>query len=490
MKKHVTVIGAGFSGLSAAAFLAHDGYAVTLLEKNAQPGGRCHAWHKDGFVFDMGPSWYWMPDVFERFFQQFGQQVADHYQLVRLNPSYRVFFPDAIEDLPANEAGLYALFEKYEKGAGNRLKKFLAEAGYKYRVGMQELVYKPGKSVWEYADRRVLGALFRMDLLKSMSAHIQKQFTHPYLRQLLEFPVLFLGAKPEKTPALYSLMNYADMCLGTWYPMGGMSKITQGMEKLVTAMGVNIVYGQPVTSFTFEDKKISVVNTSQQTYNTQGVVAAADYHHVEKNLLNGNANYSEKYWNRRQLAPSCLLYYVGVSKKLKNLLHHNLFFDADFARHAADIYDEPAWPQNPLFYVCAPSVTDASVAPAGHENLFLLVPVSTEIEETEAIKEKYFNLLVDRIEKLTGNTFHDHILFKRSFARRDFIDTYHSFKGNAYGLANTLRQTAFLKPRINNKKIKNLFYAGQLTVPGPGVPPALISGELAARELMKQLQDH
>jgi phytoene desaturase len=487
LRKNLTVIGAGFSGLSAAAFLAREGHAVTLLEKNTQPGGRCQAWRHNGFVFDMGPSWYWMPDVFERFFGQFGKKTEDYYTLQRLDPSYRVFFPDAIEDLPANLEGLYALFEKYEKGAALKLKKFLDEAAYKYRVGMQELVFKPGRSAFEFFDGRVFSSLFRIDLLKSMSAHIQQQFKHAYLRQLLEFPVLFLGAKPEKTPALYSLMNYADMQLGTWYPMGGMYKITEGMTNLVRELGVNIVCERPVTSFSYSNKKIDGVKSGSENFDTEGVVAAADYHHVEQHLLNGKANYDKNYWDKRQLAPSCLLFYVGVSKKLKNLLHHNLFFDADFARHAADIYDHPAWPQEPLFYVCAPSVTDASVAPAGHENLFMLIPVSTEINENDEIKEKYFDLLISRVEKHTGNRFRNEILFKRSFSKRDFISEYNSFKGNAYGLANTLRQTAFLKPKIYNKKIKNLFYAGQLTVPGPGVPPALISGELAAKELLKYL---
>lgn len=485
MKKRVTIIGAGFSGLSASVFLADEGYDVTILEKNNQPGGRCHAWQNDGFTFDMGPSWYWMPDVFDRFFAQFGKKVSDYYELKRLAPSYRVFFPDATEDIPADMDGLYTLFEKYEKGSAARLKKFLDEAGYKYKVGMQELVYKPGKSAFEFFDARVFGSLFRIDLLKSMSGHINKNFKHPYLRQLLEFPVLFLGAKPQRTPALYSLMNYADMQLGTWYPMGGMSKITEGMMALAREKGVNIVYGQAVTAVQQQNKKLNIVYAGEQAYETDGVIAAADYRHVEKTLLNGEANYKEDYWQKRELAPSCLLYYVGVSKKLKNLLHHNLFFDTDFNAHAAEIYDNPAWPKNPLFYVCAPSVTDPSVAPAGCENLFLLIPVSTEIDESEETREKYFNLLIDRIEKLTGNQFRNDILFKRSFAKKDFISLYNSYKGNAYGLANTLRQTAFLKPKIYNRKINNLFYAGQLTVPGPGVPPALISGELAAKEMIR-----
>ncbi len=487
--KKITVIGAGFSGLAASAILAKEGFTVTLIEKNGQPGGRGREFIKDGFTFDMGPSWYWMPDVFERYFNLFGKKVSDYYELKRLDPSYRVFFPSTISmDIPANSEGIYVLFELHEKGSAQKLKKFLASAEYKYSKSMNEFVFKPGHSVFEFTKWSILKSMFKIKMFSPISKEIRNNFKNPYLQQLLEFPVLFLGAKPENTPALYSLMNYADMVLGTWYPMGGMCEITRAMIYLAIEYGVEIKLNEAVESVEYAKKNISIVHTSKSSYETNGVIASADYHHIEREILKERSNYSQVYWNKRKLAPSCLIFFVGVSKKLKGLLHHNLFFDADFQKHASEIYDLPKWPENPLFYVCAPSVTDSTVAPAGHENLFILIPVSTEIDESEAIKNSYFNLVIDRIEKLIGEKFMENIVVKESYAKKEFVTDYNSFKGNAYGLANTLRQTAFLKPKMKNKNIPNLFYAGQLTVPGPGVPPALISGEIAAKELMKYLK--
>lgn len=484
------IIGAGFSGLSSATILASKGHDVSLFEKNDTTGGRCRSWEHNGFLFDMGPSWYWMPDVFERYFNLFDKSVNDYYTLKRLSPSYRVFFENNVRmDIPANLDGIYALFEAHEKGSSNKLKQFLASAEYKYNKGMKELVFKPGRSLTEFMQWSVMSSLFKIHLFSPISKEIRKNFKNPHLQQLLEFPVLFLGAKPENTPALYSLMNYADMVLGTWYPMGGMCKITEAMTKLAKEKGVHIHLNTGIESFNISGKQIESINSQTKTFAADGVIAAADYHHVESTFLNGHANYTDAYWNKRKLAPSSLIFYVGVSKKIKNLLHHNLFFDADFAKHAAAIYDKPEWPQSPLFYVCAPSITDDTVAPPGCENLFILIPVSTDIDETDAIKEHYFNLVIDRIEKQTGDTFKNEILFKKSFAKKEFIREYNSFKGNAYGLANTLRQTAILKPKVYNKKITNLFYAGQLTVPGPGVPPSLISGEIAAKQLMNYLRN-
>lgn len=488
MTKKITVIGAGFSGLAAASFLGNKGYDVTLLEKNSSIGGRCRALHTNGYMFDMGPSWYWMPDVFERYFNQFGHTASDFYELKRLDPSYRVFFENETLDVPANLESIYDVFESIEKGSATQLKKFLKEAEYKYKVGIQELVYMPSKSFTEFIDRRVLSSIFKINLLQPISKDIRKKFKDQRLRQLLEFPVLFLGAKPEKTPGLYSMMNYADMALGTWYPIGGMVEISKALGKVAEENNVKIVCNEEVICVEKSEKSIKTILTRSKQYKSDGVIAAADYQHVESELLNGSANYSKKYWDKKTFAPSCLLYYVGVNKKIKKLLHHNLFFDADFSKHASAIYDKPEWPSHPLFYVCAPSVTDPKVAPEGHENLFILIPVSTDLEENETILDNYFDLVIERIEKHTGEKIKEHIDYKKSFSRKNFIEEYHSFKGNAYGLANTLGQTAFLKPKIYNKKLNNLFYAGQLTVPGPGMPPALISGELAANELNNYLK--
>ena len=487
MSKKIIVIGSGFAGLSAATTLASKGYAVTLLEKNSIAGGRARKFEEGGFVFDMGPSWYWMPDVFEDYFATFGKKPSDYYQLQRLEPSYNVFFgKDEVMEVPANLAELYRLFESHEAGSSLKLQHFLKEAQYKYEVGMNEFVHKPSHSILEFADLRIVKSLFRLQMFSSISAHIRKLFKNDKLRQLLEFPVLFLGARPQNTPALYSLMNYADMSLGTWYPMGGMHKIVEGMIKLAEEMGVKILLNQEVKQIYVPNGHATKVLTVDKEYEADVVIGAADYHHVEQHLLQPkHRRYTQAYWDSRTMAPSSLLFYLGVNKKLKNLQHHNLFFDEDFDQHAIEIYDEPQWPSKPLFYACVPSVTDPSVAPDGCENLFLLIPLAPGLEDTEQQREHYYNVVMDRLEDLTGQEIRTSISYKRSFAHKDFIKDYHAFKGNAYGLANTLLQTAFLKPKLKSNKVKNLFYAGQLTTPGPGVPPSLISGQVVAQEVMK-----
>lgn len=490
MAKKVVVIGSGFAGLSAATSLADKGYSVTLLEKNTVAGGRARKFEVDGFVFDMGPSWYWMPDVFDQYFAQFGKKTSDYYDLVRLDPSYTVHFAkDDVMDVPAKMEALYAMFEHYEPGSSKNLKQFLSEAQYKYEVGINEFVHKPGHSILEFADLRVLISLFRLQMFTSMAKHVRKLFKNKQLIQLLEFPVLFLGATPEDTPALYSLMNYADMALGTWYPMGGMHKIVEGMVSLAKEKGVDIKLGQEVTQIYVENGRATKVITEDSEYEADVVVGGADYHHVEQHLLAPKyRRYSEKYWDNRTMAPSSLLFYLGVDKKLPSLHHHNLFFDTDFDQHAIEIYKDPKWPSEPLFYVCAPSVTDPSVAPAGHENVFILIPLAPGLEDDEAMREKYFDIVLDRLEDLTGEEIRKHIIYKRAYAHKDFVNDYHAYKGNAYGLANTLMQTAFLKPKLRSKKVSNLYYTGQLTTPGPGVPPSLISGQVVAKEIFKTVK--
>lgn len=489
MAKKVIVIGSGFSGLATAACLAKEGCDVTILEKNSSPGGRARKFETQGFTFDMGPSWYWMPDVFEDFFAFFGKKAADYYELVRLDPSYRVFFGKGEElDVPAGAAELQQMFEQYEPGSGPNLQKFLAEARYKYEVGMGEFVRKPSLSFWEFADWRIVASLFRLQMFQSLSSHVRGLFKNEKLVQLLEFPVLFLGATPQKTPALYSMMNYADMALGTWYPMGGMIKVIDAMVDLAREQGVKFEFDQEVTHIYVPNGHATKVVTHRGEFEADVVVGGADYHHVEQVLLDKeHRQYSEKYWDKRVMAPSSLLFYLGVNKKLKNILHHNLFFDKDFRQHAVDIYESPAWPDEPLFYVCAPSVTDASVAPEGHENLFVLIPLAPNLQDSEAMREKYYHLVMQRLEELTGQDVRNHVVYKRSFAHNDFKEDYHAYKGNAYGLANTLLQTAFLKPKIKSKKVKNLYYTGQLTSPGPGVPPSLISGQVVAKLIMQDM---
>ncbi|WP_293787951.1 NAD(P)/FAD-dependent oxidoreductase [uncultured Pedobacter sp.] len=488
-KPTVTIIGAGFAGMAAAALLAKDGCDVTVIEKNEMAGGRARTWQKNGFLFDMGPSWYWMPDVFENYYNLFGKTTADFYALKRLSPSYRVYFGknDTI-DVPATLDDLYALFEKLEPGSSSNLKHFLDQAKYKYDVGMNEYVFKPSHSVMEYFDPRLAVSGIKLQLLGNMRKHVYQLFKNERLRKLLEFPVLFLGATPQHTPALYSLMNYADLVLGTWYPMGGMHQIVAAMQNIAEAEGVKFMFNTEATKIEVKNNLAQYVVTNQGNFKNDFVVGNADYHHIDQHLFDQPyRNYDKNYWDKRTMAPSCLLFYIGLNKKLDNILHHNLFFDENFDQHAEEIYSHPQWPSKPLFYACCPSVTDESVAPEGCENLFFLIPLAPDLEDSESKREEYFNVLIDRFKNLTGNDISSSILFKRSYAMKDFVEDYHAFKGNAYGLANTLKQTAFLKPKMKSK-VTNFLYTGQLTVPGPGVPPAIISGQVVAKEIKKKLK--
>ena len=486
--KKVIVIGAGFAGLSAATSLSQQGFDVTIFEKNKELGGRARKLELNGFTFDMGPSWYWMPDVFENYFSQFNTTVAEQYDLIRLDPSYSVFFSkEDIMRVPANLNEFYALFEKYEPGSSIELKRFLADAEYKYNVSMSDFVHKPSLSIFEFVDLRILNAALKMDLFKSISKYIHKHFKSPQLIQLLEFPVLFLGAKPNETPALYSMMNYADIVLGTWYPMGGMFKIVEAMVNVAKQQGVSIKNDEIVERININNGIAKSIISNGITYEADIIIAAADYHHVEQKLLEPQyRNYSESYWKSRKMAPSSLLFYMGIDKTLNGLEHHNLFFDTSFDLHAEEIYDRPQWPSQPLFYAKCTSKTDSTVAPEGKENLVLLIPIAVNIEDTEEIREKYFNIVIDRMEHLTGQSIKEHVIVKKSYAINDFKNDYNSFGGNAYGLANILKQTAILKPSLKNKKVRNLYYAGQLTVPGPGVPPSIISGQIVAKEIIKK----
>ena len=467
--------------------MAKAGWQVQVLEKNSMPGGRARKMLIDGFTFDMGPSWYWMPDVFEHFFNQFGRKVSDYYTLERLDPSYRVYWPDGPIDIPADYNQLRALFESLETGSGEMLDKFLEEAAYKYDVGIRKLVFKPGQSVTEFVDWQLMSGVFKLDVFTSMKKHVSRHFKNEKLRELMEFPVLFLGALPEDTPALYSLMNFADIKGGTWYPKGGMYSIVDAMYQLARELGVTFHFDSPVTSLEIKDDVVEKVITAETAYTADVVIGGADYHHIETDLLPpAYRSYTPKYWDSRVMAPGCLLYYVGLNKKLSNIQHHTLFFDVSFQVHGQEIYKTKKWPTSPLFYVSATSVTDKDSAPAGCENLFFLIPVATGLtNDNEDLRESYFEMIVERFEKHIGESIRQNIIVKKSFAQQDFVNDYNAFKGNAYGLANTLLQTAILKPSIRSKKVKNLFYTGQLTVPGPGVPPSLISGEVVAGQIIK-----
>lgn len=467
--------------MTAAALLAKYGYQVTLFEKNSGPGGRASVIEHSGFKFDKGPSFYWMPDIFERFFNQFGQSASDHYKLVRLDPSYGVFWKDRQPtSLPADLNAIRDLFESMEAGAGVQLDKFLAEARIKYETGMGKFVYLPSIHLKEYLNLKLISSAWNLDIFKSISTHIAGYFKNPYLRQLLEFPVLFLGAKPSQTPALYSLMNYADLVLGTWYPIGGMYEVSKAIYQVGHTQGVRFMFNQEVNSIRQgTQNKLIVQSKDEQEFDY--VVSGADYEHTESRLIAPHLrSYSARYWKGRTMAPSVLMYFLGFNQKLNGLNHHNLFFDAPFDQHAADIYDRPAWPGEPLFYTNSSSLTDPGCAPKDCHNLVVLIPVSVELKDTAEVRARYLEIILDRISLHTGHAVKPHLIYQQSYANSDLESDYHAFKGNAYGLANTLFQTGPLRPSIRSRKLKNLFYCGQLTVPGPGLPPAMISGEIVA----------
>jgi phytoene desaturase len=482
MKKKVVVIGAGISGLSAACFLAQAGYEVEVLEQHSMPGGRARFWETSGYRFDMGPSWYWMPDIFEDFFAHFGKKPSDYYDLTRLDPSYSVYFSlQERTDIPAGLKAFEQFCELKEPGCSQKLREFLEKARFKYETGMYDYARKPSLSFSEFLDPKLITKGMSVQLFSSLRTHVEKYISHPHLKALLEFPVLFLGSSPQNTPAMYSLMAYADIVLGTWYPMGGMYKVVEGLYSLALELGVTFQFNVAVTKFHITNGSIDKILTADDSVSADVIVSTADYHHVETQLLPTEyRSYPLSYWKSRVMAPSCILFYLGLSKKIPDIHHHTLFFDEDLDIHTDDIYARPQWPHDPLFYVCAPSVTDSSVAPPGCENLFVLVPVATELEENAHIISRYREYTLEKMETAFGCSIRDSIVVERSYSRKNFIEDYNALRGNAYGLANTLSQTALLKPSMRSQRVKNLFFAGQLTVPGPGVPPSLLSGQMVA----------
>ena len=484
MKKDIFIIGSGFSALAASCYLAKEGNNVTVFEKNSTIGGRTRQLKEEGFTFDIGPTWYWMPDVFERFFNDFGKKPSDYYELIKLSPAYQVYF--GIRDfvtIADNLKDIITTFESIEKGSGVVLEKFMSEAKSNYDIAIKNLVYRPGVSPLELITPET--ALKVGQFFSNISKEVRKRFKNQKLVQILEFPVLFLGAKPQDTPAFYSFMNFADFGMGTWHPKNGMYSVILAMEVLAIELGVKIQTNSNVEKIIVKQNKAVGIKVNGEEKFCDVVLSGADYHHSETLLDIEHRAYSESYWEKKTFAPSSLLFYVGFDKKIENVEHHTLFFDVSFDKHAEAIYDNPAWPEEPLFYASFPSKTDDSAAPIGKEAGIFLIPLAPGINDTNEIREKYFNIIINRFEKLTEQSVKESVLFKESYCVNDFIKDYNSYKGNAYGMANTLFQTAFLRPKLKSKKVENLFFTGQLTVPGPGVPPSLISGKLVSELIQK-----
>lgn len=486
--KTVIIIGSGFSALAASCYLAQSGFQVTILEKNKTVGGRARQLTKEGFTFDIGPTWYWMPDVFEKFFADFGKKPSDYYALEKLNPAYEVYFDkvDSIK-IPDNLTDILTIFEKEEKGSAKHLTRFLDNAKHNYDVAIKDLVYRPGISITELITPVTVKKV--NEFFSSIRTTVRKKIKNNRLQQIMEFPVLFLGAKPSNTPSFYSFMNYADFGLGTWHPKGGMYEVIKAMVDLAESLGVKIETNQNVEKINVVNGVVKSVVSNGVTIESDIVLSGADYHHTETLLDEKYRGYTEKFWDSKIFAPSSLLFYVGFDRKIDNVSHHTLFFDTDFDLHAKDIYDNPKWPEKPLFYASFPSLTDASVAPEGTEAGIFLIPIAPGIEDTPEIREKYFQNIISRFEILTNQKISKNVIFAESFCVNDFVNDYNSYKGNAYGLANILTQTAFLRPKIISKKVENLYFTGQLTVPGPGVPPSIISGKIVSDLINKKFSD-
>jgi phytoene desaturase len=484
MKKKIKIIGSGFSALAASCYLAQKGYEVDVYEKNSTIGGRARQLKRDGFTFDIGPTWYWMPDVFERFFGDFYKKPSDYYDLIKLAPAYQVYFGvNEFVTIADNLPEIVATFESIEKGSGDKLTAFIKEAQSNYDIAIKDLVYRPGVSPLELVTIETAKKVDQF--FGNISRDIRKRFKNKKLVQILEFPVLFLGAKPSDTPTFYNFMNFADFGLGTWHPKNGMYSVILAMEKLAKELGVTINTNSNVEKIIVENGKATAIVINGETLSADVILSGADYHHSETLLDEKHRAYSEKYWESRVFAPSSLLFYVGFDKKIENVEHHSLFFDVDFDVHAKDIYDNPKWPEEPLFYASFPSKTDENSAPEGKEAAIFLIPLAPGLNDTNELREKYFEKIMIRLEQLTQQSLKNNVIFKQSFCVNDFINDYNSYKGNAYGMANTLLQTAFLRPKLKSKKVKSLYFTGQLTVPGPGVPPALISGKLVADLIQK-----
>jgi len=487
-KKKIIVIGAGFGGLAVANLLARDGFSVTVIEKNSQAGGRAQVWREKGFVYDMGPSWYLMPEVFENYFSIFGKKISDLFELKRLDPNYRVFFGDSAPiDIPSSMDGIEKVFEGIEPGSAKKLRRYLEAAKYQYDIAMKEFLYRDFSSVMDFFDLRLITQGLRLHIFESVDKFARRYFKSDKLRKVLEYTMVFLGGSPDNTPALYSIMSHVDFGLGVWYPMGGMGRITEALEKVASENGVEIRLSEEVKKIKVSGGRVCGVETDLGSYPCDLVVVNADYEHAESKLLDKEwRSFGRRYWESRKMGPSAYLIYLGLNKRIKGLQHHNLYLDEKWSEHFDTIFKRPQWPDNPSFYVSCPSKTDPSVAPEGCENLFVLVPVAAGIEDLPQIREKYFNKTIAHLEKLCGDSIKDSIIVKRDFAHNDFIREYNSYKGTSLGLSHTLFQTAVFRPARKSKKADGLYYCGAYNHPGIGVPMVLISAQICASSIKEK----
>ena len=488
MKRTAVVIGAGFGGLSAACLLAHNGWEVTLVEKNAEIGGRARVWKQNGFTFDMGPSWYLMPEVFDRFFEQVGAAREEYYRLERLDPYYRVFFaPDEAVDITGDIERTREVFDGFEMDGGRKLDAYLEQARYKYDTAMRDFLYREYRSIFQFFNRRLLIEGSRLNVFGSLDSFVGKYFQDHRAKKILEYAMVFLGNSPKNAPGLYSIMSHVDLNLGVWYPEGGIGNVITSLAKIAESKGVRILRNREVTKIDVDGERAARVHTVDGDLPADVFVVGADYHHTETRLLDPlHQSYPEPYWEKRVLAPSMFIIYLGIKRKLQSLVHHNLYFRPDWDEHFRLMFDSPAWPENPCYYVSCASKTDTRSAPDGSENVFILVPVAPGLDDTDELRERYAERVIEHIEMLTRESLHTDVAVKRIFTHRDFSEDYHSYRGTALGLAHTLRQTAFFRPAHRSKRVRNLYYTGQYTHPGVGVPMTLIASEITTNRIIAE----
>lgn len=486
----IVVVGGGFGGLSTACFLADKGYEVELIEKNETVGGRASVLEEDGYRFDMGPSWYLMPDIFERFFNKFDHEPEDFYELNRLDPNYRIFFKDGdVMDVPADPEEASELFETYEDGAGEAFQRYLDKSEETYEIGMNEFVLKDRNNFRDYISLDVLKNARGISLIKKMQDHVEEYFDNSKLQQVMQYTLVFLGGSPRNTPALYNLMSHVDFNMGVYYPEGGIYSVIEGMKELGEELGVTYSTGEEVIEINKDERPYVV--TEDRRIECVAVVSNADYAFTETELLPDKyTTHDRDYWESKTYAPSAFLMYFGVDDELENLEHHSLVLPEDWNPHFEKIFDNPDLPDDPAYYICNPSETDDSVAPEGESAIFVLVPIAAELELNEEKREKFRKAVLEDIAENTGEDLRGKINYEKIFAGEEFKEKYNSFNGTALGIAHTLRQTSVFRPKQRSKKMKGLYYTGQYTNPGIGMPMCLISGEHAAEKVVEDLENN
>lgn len=484
------IIGGGIGGLATACLLAKKGYGVELVEKNEKVGGVANQFEAQGFTFDTGPSWYLMPDVFQNFFDLLGERVEDYLDLIKLSPSYRIFFKgqnrtfDFYSDFERDADTL----ETLEPGAKEKLREYLKLSEMQYKIALGGFMYKNYDTVFDFINKEVATEGRKLEVFARMSDYVEKFFKCDEVQKIMEYQLVFLGSSPYNTPALYNIMSHIDFNMGVYYPRGGVYTIVEALQRIGENLGVKYRTDAPVARIlTGRGRRVRGVRLeSGEEIEADLVVSNASIHHTETKLLAPPfRSFSERYWKTRTLAPSALIMYLGMRDRVDSLTHHNLLFAQDWKQGFAEIFDKPQWPRDPSLYVCAPGVTDDSVSPPGKNQLFILVPIAPGLEYSDAQLAAYSDRILQVVEsEMNIPNLRERIEFKKIFSIKDFAARYNTQNGTALGLAHTMVQTAILRPNNVSKKLKNLFYVGANTNPGIGMPICLISAELAYKRII------